>query len=195
MDAFIVSTDDHYFCLFNSDPFSLPSSSTMSDNCCKSSIFSAIYTMSSAYLKLLTLCPLTLIPVYLSRLHIIFPLQIEKRPGESTHPSLARRFIFRVTKTIRDEKFTLYLPKWLIHSGSFHSDENTYCTECLKHFVSSQSDQNTLYTCPKWLKHFLPVQSDGTTLYLFRVTKNNLYLFRVTKTFCILKKELNSFYL
>ena len=38
------------------------SSSTLSNNCCKSSLFSAINTVSSVYLKLFLLCPPILIP-------------------------------------------------------------------------------------------------------------------------------------
>ena len=60
--------------LFNSNPFFLLSSSTMSNNCCKSSLFSGINTVSSACLKLFKLCPPTLIPGFPSRFCIIISL-------------------------------------------------------------------------------------------------------------------------
>ena len=60
--------------LFHSNPFFLLSSSTMSNNCCKSSLFSGINTVSSACLKLFKLSPPTLIPGFPSRFCIIISL-------------------------------------------------------------------------------------------------------------------------
>ena len=80
--------------LFNSNPFFLLSSSTMSNNCCKSSLFSGINTVSSACLKLFQLCPPTLIPGFPSRFCIIISLYREKMSGESTHPYVTSGLIF-----------------------------------------------------------------------------------------------------
>ena len=81
--------------LFNSNPFVLLSSSTMSNNCCKSSLFSGINTVSSEYLKLFKLSPPTLIPGFPSRFCIIiFTIEREKMSGESTHPYVTSSFIF-----------------------------------------------------------------------------------------------------
>ena len=60
--------------LFNSNPFFLLSSSTMSNNCCKSSLFSGIDTVSSACLKLFKLYAPTLTPGFPSRFYIIISL-------------------------------------------------------------------------------------------------------------------------
>ena len=63
----IVKTEGHYFCLFflfNSNTLFLLSSSTMSNDQCKSSLFSKINKASSAHLNLFSLCPTTLIPGY-----------------------------------------------------------------------------------------------------------------------------------
>ena len=61
---FRLTTITSVFLLFNPYPFLLLSSSVMSNNCGKSSLFSAINTASSAYLMLFTLCPPILIPGY-----------------------------------------------------------------------------------------------------------------------------------
>ena len=54
-----LTTITRVLSLFNSNPFFLLSSSTMSNNCCKSSLFSGNNTVSSACLKLFKLCPPT----------------------------------------------------------------------------------------------------------------------------------------
>ena len=54
----------HYFCLFAIEFQSYLSASFFNNNCCYSSLFSAINTESSAYLKLFSLCPPTLISRY-----------------------------------------------------------------------------------------------------------------------------------
>ena len=59
---------------FYYDPFLLFSFSTMSNNCCKSSLLFTINTLSPAYCNLLTLCPSTLIPGYPSRFRILISL-------------------------------------------------------------------------------------------------------------------------
>ena len=73
--------------LFNSNPFFLLSSSTMSNNCCKSSLFSGINTVSSEYLKSFKLSPPTLIPGFPSRFCIII-FTIERENVWGKHTSL-----------------------------------------------------------------------------------------------------------
>ena len=70
--------------LFNPYPFLLLSSSVMSYNCGKSSLFSAINRASSAYLMLLTLCPPILISGYPSMLLKSFHCQERKGLGKNT---------------------------------------------------------------------------------------------------------------
>ena len=60
--------------LFNSNPFFLLPSSSMSNNCRKSSSFSGMNTVSSACLKLFKLCPPNLIPGFPFRFCIIISL-------------------------------------------------------------------------------------------------------------------------
>ena len=82
-----------YFLLFNPYPFLLLSSSVMSNNCGKSSLFSAINTASSAYLMLLTLCPPILIPGYPSMLLKSFHCR-ERKGLEQAHILVRHRTLF-----------------------------------------------------------------------------------------------------
>ena len=81
---FRLTTITSVFLLFNPYPFLLLSSSVMSNNCGKSSLFSAINTASSAYLMLLTLCPPILIPGYPSMLLKSFHCR-ERKGLEQAH--------------------------------------------------------------------------------------------------------------
>ena len=85
---FRLATITSVFLLFNPYPFLLLSSSVMSNNCGKSSLFSAINTASSAYLMLLTLCPPILIPGYPSMLLKSFHCR-EREKVWSKHTSLS----------------------------------------------------------------------------------------------------------
>ena len=73
---FLQTNITSVFLIFNLNPFLLLSSSSFNDvnNFYKSSSFSAINTVSSAYLKLFKLCPPTLIPGYPSKFHVIISL-------------------------------------------------------------------------------------------------------------------------
>ena len=82
------------FLLFRPSPFSLLFDFTMFRSCCRSFSFSEIRTVSSAYLRLFTLCPPTRIPGCPSMFRMIISLYRENRSGESTHPCLTPLFIF-----------------------------------------------------------------------------------------------------
>ena len=81
--------------LFNSNPFFLLSSSTMSNNCCKSSLFSGMNTVSSECLKLFKLSPPNLIPGFPSRFCIIiFTIERENVWGKHTSLCDIRLYFF-----------------------------------------------------------------------------------------------------
>ena len=90
---FRLTTITSVFLLFNPYPFLLLSSSVMSNNCGKSSLFSAINTASSAYLMLLTLCPPILIPRYPSMLLKSFHCR-ERKGLEQAHILVRHRTLF-----------------------------------------------------------------------------------------------------
>ena len=101
---FRLTTITSVFLLFNPYPFLLLSSSVMSNNCGKSSLFSAINTASSAYLMLLTLCPPILIPGYPSMLLKSFHCR-ERKGLEQAHILVRHRTLL----------FFFVLMSWFTH--------------------------------------------------------------------------------
>ena len=92
--AFRLITITSVFLPFSSRPLFKLSISIMSKRACRSFSFSAIKTVSSAYRKLLTFFPPTLIPGCSSKFLMMTSLYRLKRSGESTQPCFTPLFVF-----------------------------------------------------------------------------------------------------